>query len=116
MRLYTVMTFIAVFLLGVACACTPASAPTNPDASDAALPVPASAACASACDALQALGCPEGEPLGPCLAAMGDLTSHPTLHRSPNGYPLTCQAIAVVTSVASARSIGVLCGGDAEPP
>jgi hypothetical protein len=69
----------------------------------------------AACIALQAIGCPEGEQLGPCLDAMAELLAHPTLHRAPNGYPLTPQAIATVSSVAQARAMGVLCGADASP-
>jgi hypothetical protein len=120
-----VSSLFVLCVVGLALHCTPAPSPVTPSPPDAtdgspapgplnldgAVPSPPMAAC----EALQAIGCPEGEMVAPCLTAMADLVAHPTLHRSPNGYPLTPQGIATLTSVAQARAMGVLCGADASP-
>lgn len=115
------MRFVMPCLLGtllvlLVVACTPAPTPVtppSPDASDAspgpAPPTPApSTACAAACAALKAAGCPEATPAD-CAATLQHVNDD-RLVRTPGGPPLTCAALAGVTTVAQARAAGIACG------
>jgi hypothetical protein len=107
---------LAAVALLTACPSGPV-APPGPDA-DAqgpppsgdvdAWPPPAPGPCADACAALARLRCPEGASPALCALTLGKIERE-RLIRTSSGAPLTCEALAQVTTVATARTLGVTC-------
>jgi hypothetical protein len=120
-----IRVLLPLALAGLLAACPPSPVPPpQPDASDAASPLALadgapSTPCQAACSALARLGCPEGLRTS-CYTVLSHIDGAGDI-ATPCGSalcpPMTCTAIAKVTSIAQVRTQGVPCavpGGGVE--
>jgi hypothetical protein len=93
------------------------SAPVTPPGPDAdaqgppsvdAWPPPSPGPCTDACAALARAGCPEGNSPALCALTLGKV-ERDRLVRTSSGVPLTCSALAQITTPDAARALGVPC-------
>jgi hypothetical protein len=115
-RFISGVPFLAVLTVVCGCPPSPIPPPNPPDSGDASPPVgdaPFVPPCQAACNTLAALGCPEAAPGKPCLDTLSNSVEGkniPTPCGSALCPPMSCSAIARVTTKAQAKAQGVGCG------